>query len=295
MAPVKQILLLIVRLGLAFVAMFVAYTAGFMVIGDTGVVMTPEEAARAGQGLLLVALVDALMLSFLVIRSPWRGLKLVVALFTVHFGVETFMAQIETLYFNAAVQMENAMLIGILAAGALRAAIFAPLAVLIFGKIRPLPVDERTPTPPLPSKWIRRFVALSVFYVIVYFLFGYFVAWQWEATRLYYTGSTEIKPLFVHFSDLFLREDRLIIPFQLMRGALWTGLALLIVRMIIAKRWEAALAAGLTFAILLALPLALFPNPYMPPLVAQSHTVELVTSMLLFGGVAGWVLHSDAA
>ena len=121
-------------------------------------------------------------------------------------------------------------------------------------------------------------------------LFGYFVAWQWEATRLFYSDTAEIKPFFTHFADLFLREDPFIILFQLLRGALWTGLALLIVRMIIAKRWEASLAVALNFSLLLAVPLIMFPNPYMPPMVAQSHFVELMTSMVLFGGVAGWVL-----
>jgi hypothetical protein len=83
-----------------------------------------------------------------------------------------------------------------------------------------------------------------------------------------------------------------IIPFQLLRGALWTYLGMAIVRMMKAKRWEASLAVALTFAVLLSLPLGLFPNPYMPPLVARSHFFEVSSSMLLFGGIAGWVMYS---
>ena len=67
------------------------------------------------------------------------------------------------------------------------------------------------------SEWGKRFAALAVFYVFVYFVFGYFVAWQWEETRLYYSGTTAIKPFFTHFWDLFVKEDFLIIPFQLLR------------------------------------------------------------------------------
>lgn len=234
---------------------------------------------------------SALLLSFLIIRSPWRGLKLSGAIFVVQFGVESFMTQIETLYFNQAVQMETALLVSIVAAGALRALIFAPLAVLIFGKMRPSSAPEALQAVPLPMDWGKRFAALTLFYVAVYFLFGYFVAWQWEATRLFYSGAADIKPFFTHFADLFLREDPFIIPFQVLRGALWTGLATLIVHMIQAKRWEASLIVALLFSLLMALPLALFPNPYMPPKVAQSHFVELMTSMLLFGAVAGWVMY----
>jgi hypothetical protein len=77
----------------------------------------------------------------------------------------------------------------------------------------------------------------------------------------------------------------------LLRGALWTSLAITIVRMMVAKRWESSLAVALTFAVLLSLPLGLFPNPYMPPMVARSHFFEISSSMLVFGGIAGWVMY----
>jgi hypothetical protein len=141
--------------------------------------------------------------------------------------------------------------------------------------------------------WGKRFAALSLLYTLVYFLFGYLIAWQWRETRLYYTGTTAIKPFFTHFWDLFVREDPAIVPFQVLRGALWTGLCAVIVRTMEAKRWQAALAVALTFVVLVALPLGLFPNPYMPRAVAQSHFVEIASSMLLFGGIAGWVLYES--
>lgn len=55
------------------------------------------------------------------------------------------------------------------------------------------------------------------------------------------------------------QEDPVIIPFQLLRGALWTYLSVVIVRMIETKRCQVSLAVALTFAALLALPLARFP------------------------------------
>jgi len=48
---------------------------------------------------------------------------------------------------------------------------------------------------------------------------------------------------------------------------------------------------ALTFAVLLSLPIGLFPNPYMPPMVRQAHFYGLASPMLVFGGIAGWVLH----
>jgi hypothetical protein len=254
--------------------------------------VTAEEEAQAAQGLIRVSLAYAVVFSFLALRARWYGLKFIGGLFLVFFGVETFMAQIETLYFNSAVQMEMDVFAGIVAAGAVRAALCSVLVALIFSKLREPPNLAVESGPALPPNWQLRFVALSVFYVLVYFLFGYFVAWQWEETRLYYSGTSTIKPFLTHFWDLLVVEDPIILPFQLLRGALWTALAMLIVRMIEAKRWETVLAVGLTFAVLLSVPLGSFPNPYMPPAVAQSHFYEIFSSMLLFGGVAGWFMFS---
>jgi len=290
MSHIKKASLLLVRLALASMAMSLAYILSTMVIGQTNTTMTPEEASRAGQALFLVSMINALVLSYPILRSRLYGLKLIGTVILVQFGVETFMAQIETLYFNSAVQMGMAEFVGIVAAGALRALVFAPLAVLIFGRMKKSVQPEEKKAAVKLSEWGKRFAALAVFYVIVYFVFGYFVAWQWEETRLFYSGTTAIKPFFTHFRDLF-RTDPIILPFQLLRGALWTALALLIVRMMKAKRWEASLAVALIFAGLLSSGIGLFPNPYMPPLVRQSHFFELLSSMLVFGGIAGWVMH----
>jgi len=262
-----------------------------MLIDTANVTMTEEEAGKAGTALLFVAIADALILSFLILRSPWHGLKLTGIVMLIHFSTETLMSQIETLYFISAVQMGMDEFFSIVAAGAVRALIFAPLIVLIFGRMRkPLPsVDMKKSA--FPSGWIKRFICLSILYFVIYFVFGYFVAWQWSETRFFYTGTTEIKPFFTHFFNLFIKEDPKIIPFQLFRGMLWSSLAMSIAWMIKGKRWEVSLASAFTFAVFLGLPLGMFPNPYMPPMVAQSHFVEATSSMLLFGGIAGWVMY----
>ena len=293
MSRLRRAALLVVRLALAFATMMGAYMVSTTVMSGTSVTLTPEEASQAGSALVSVSLATALVLSYLIIRSPWRGWRLVGAMLLVQFGVETLMSQMETLYFNSALQLGTAELVGLVAAGALRAVVFAPLAVLILGKMKasrqPKPREAAAPV----LGWAQRVATLSVLWVVVYFLFGYFVAWQWEETRLYYTGTATIKPFFDHFRDLFIREDPFIVPFQLLRGVLWAALATLIVRIIGSKRWEASVAVAAMFAVLLALPLGLFPNPYMPPAVARSHFVETVSSMLLYGGIAGWALHSE--
>jgi len=290
MSLVKKTSLLLFRLALASIAMLIAYILSTMVMGQTNTSMTPEETSRAVQALPLVSMINALVLSYPILRSRWHGLKLIGAVSLVQFGVETFVAQLETLYYHSAIQMGIAEFVGIVAAGALRALVFAPLAVFVFARMKKSTQPEEKKTAATPSEWGKRSAALAVFYVIVYFVFGYFVAWQWVETRLFYSGTPAIKPFFIHFWDLFSTEP-IILPFQVLRGALWTTLAIVIVRMMKAKRWEASLAVALTFAALLSSAIGLFPNPYMPPMVCQAHFFELSSSMLVFGGIAGWVMY----
>ena len=294
MSKIKLTTLLVLRLALASIAMFIAYMLSTLVIGQTNTTMTPEEASRAGQALFLVSSINALVLSYPILRSHWHGLKLIGAVILVQFGVETFMSQIETLYFNRSLQLATTEFVGIVAAGAIRAVVFAPLAVFIFGKLS-LPVQPREKSTSAPLHvWGLGLAALAVFYVVVYFMFGYFVAWQWEETRLFYSGMTTIQPFLVHFRSLFSAQPD-ILPFQLLRGALWTTLAIVIVHMMNAKRWEASLAVALIFSGLLSSGIGLFSNPYMPDMVRQSHFFELLSSMLLFGSIAGWVCHGQAS
>lgn len=280
---------ILLRLLLLYPAMLAAYMLSIIFIEQPGVEMSPEEASRAAGALFIVSLVYALVLSYIILRSPWRGWKLIDAVFFIQFGAETFMAQLETLYYNRALQMGMDAFWDIVIAGLIRALIFAPLAVLILGKFRNGEPQQARPSLTRPG-WIGRIFAVALIYVLIYYMFGYFVAWQWEETRLYYTGSTAIKPFFTHFRDQFLVEDPLSLPFQLLRGLFWAFLTQLITRTARADRLEAALLAGVTFFVFLALPLGMFPNPYLPPIVARSHFIEISTSMLLFGGIAGWLL-----
>lgn len=290
MSQIKKFLVLLVHLILASVAMSIAYIVSTFFISSPEPTITPEEASWAGIALFLVSIINALVLSYPILRSRWHGLKLIGAVFLVQFGVETFLTQIESLYFNRILQITPSEMIGLVLSGAVRALIFAPLAVWFLGRMKgTAKPEEKIPVLPV-SAWIWHFAGLTVLYPIIYFLFGYYVAWQWEDTRLFYTGTRDILPLITHFREGFA-SDPYFIPFQLMRGALWTMFAMLIVNMMKAKRWESVLAVALIFAGLLSSGIALFPNPYMPPMVRQSHFYEILSSMLLFGGVAGWTLY----
>jgi len=130
---------------------------------------------------------------------------------------------------------------------------------------------------------------IALCYVVIYFTFGYFLAWKNPAVRAYYHGTdpggflTQIKSVVV--------ETPWLVALQFARGLLWVFIALPIVRMMKGERWEIALAVALCFAVFMS-SLLLLPNPLMPTEVRMAHLVETATSNFLFGCLLVFVLLS---
>ena len=161
--------------------------------------------------------------------------------------------------------------------------LFSPLLVLIWRKLRS---SEGVPELRMSSKekW-GLFFQLPILYLFIYLLFGYYVAWQTEALRVFYNGEATLLPFGTHLSEL-IRNNFTLFPFQLFRGILWAGLVWLIVRLSTGKLFKKAFLA----AALLMVPatLLLIPNPYMPEAVRLAHFWETLSSNILFGLLAGW-------
>lgn len=288
MNQVKPFLLLALKLFLVFIAMLVAFIVSALVI-RTGIETPPNEATQAGIAVLVVSLINSLVLAYLILRSHWNGIKLFAAIVLVHFGVETFMTQIETLYFNNAIKMPMNVLANVVLLGLVRALVFAVLAVLILGKWRgTAAVGNSEELFASSQEWLKPLAFLALAYAVIYFIFGYFVAWQWAEARQYYTGSTAIQPFFTHLTNTFV-SDPILPVFQILRGTMWAGLAFVIVWMMKNRAtWEICLGVALAFAVILTSGV-IFPNAFMPAMVRQAHFFELASSMLTFGMLAGWV------
>lgn len=288
--PILKVLGTAARLFGAVVLMVVAFIVSGMVSGADSVQLSPAEAQQAGSMMLLVSAVNALILSYLALRSRWHGWKLAGALFVAQYGIETFMSQIETVVFNQALQLTTEQVVTVFVTGLLRALIFAPLSVWILGKTRrdDSASAENTHLVFSPAGWAKRLTLLAALYVVVYFIFGYFVAWQSADLRQFYSGSTEILPFFTHMARL-LTTDPTLAVIQLGRGYLWVLIVLPIARMFKGGMLETCFALALALAVLLS-DFILFPNPYMPYAVRMVHFTELWSSMAVFGVLSGWVL-----
>ncbi len=289
----KQGILLLARLFATFVVMLIAFVVSTALMSTGSMQMSPDEASQAGLALLVVSLVNSLVLAYLILRSREHGVRLVLAVFAVHFGIETFMTQIETMFFNSAVAMPMDILAGVIASGLVRALAFAPLAVLVLNWRRPVSADADPPAVLPMFAWVKRLAFLAVVYAVVYFVFGYFVAWQSPDVRLYYSGTTDILPFQTHLLGV-VQSDPGLSLFQLFRGILWAALGLLIARTLKGKALEISLFSAVAMAALIASGLA-FPNPYMPAPVRAAHFLELSSSMLTFGAIAGWLWTRSSA
>jgi hypothetical protein len=281
----KQVFFPVLKLILLTIILFFIYTIATSLAG----ISNPEtntNSSQSGQDALImlaVCFLQTVVIAYPILRSRWTGWRLVLTIFVVFYGVSTFLSQIESIVFlKYLVSIIPEGLIGkLFIEGLIVAGLFAPLAVLILGKMRrPKDQDNLSETGPrLPEtwpQWLWRLGLIAIIYIIIYISFGFFVAWQSPAVREYYTN---------------LQMPSWILPFQFLRGLIWAGLAVPVIAMMKGKKWEATLAVALIFSVLMGI-LLLFPdNPIMPDAVRMAHFKEIMSSNFLFGCLVVLILH----
>src|SRR3954471_6233610 len=269
------------------IALFVCYAFAGASLGMQDQPQAPEEAATAGLALLAVCLLQTLGLTHIILRSRWSGWRLIAVVAFVYYGVTTFMAQIESAVFIT--RLPAGMLPRLFLMGALIAVPFSVIAVLILGKRHGNVSDADSNARAIMGRgeWAWKLAVLVSSYVVLYFTFGYFIAWKNPAVLQYYNGIDEGR-FFTHMRTVVTAMPWLI-PFQALRALLWIALALPVIRMMKGGRLEIALAVGALFSVVMNAQL-LLPNPYMPYQVRMTHLVETASSNLLFGLLVGWLL-----
>jgi hypothetical protein len=286
----KGLLIFLIRL----ITLPVVYFICFAVVSAAFFSRTAQPPAggetNAAIALFVVSCLNAAIFAYVILRSHWAGWKLIAAVFIVFFGITTFMSQIETAYFLT--RLPSGMLPRLFLAGAIIAAIFSPLAVLILGKWKAHQSERKIPSRlnmPL-SEWAWKGSLIVVLYLIIYFTFGYFIAWRSPAVRGYYGGS-DPQGFIAQVRDVITGTPWLL-ALQAVRAMLWTALAVLVIRQLAGRWWEATI----TVALLFSAPSAqlLIPNPFMPQEVRMMHLLETATSNFLFGFLIVWILCSGS-
>lgn len=250
-----------------------------------------EGAQAAVAGLPLVILLNTAVLAYVALRSRWHGFRLATTLALVYYGVYTVLPYIEVAAFPPVVaRMPPGMLPASFAMGAILSALVAPAAVLLLGRWKPDPVEEAPGERlVLPAReWAWRLAAIAAAYLVLYFAFGYYVAWRSPAVQAYY-GGRDPGTFAAQMAEV-MRTTPWMPIFQVFRALLWTAFALPVIRMMRGDWWEAGLAVALLFAV----PMNsghLLPNPIMPDGVRIAHLLETAPSNFIFGWVVVGLLH----
>ena len=121
--------------------------------------------------------------------------------------------------------------------------------------------------------------------MVIYFLFGYFVAWQFSDVREFYSGTTEKQTFISLMIGNFQNSN--VVTFQFLRGILFSTFILPIVFMFKDKNKQLLISLVLVYlstAIVLIIPNFLFPET-----VRWAHFIEMMTSMTAFA-VITWLV-----
>lgn len=284
----------IIITAIRFLAVAILYFVCFVVVSGallstTSEQPTPSEAGATLLALFIVSLITAAVWTYVIRRSRWSGWKLVITVFIVFYGVFTVMSQIETAYFVT--RLPPGMLQRLFLAGLIIAAVFAPLAVLILGRARAHGNAEVVRLNMPVSTWIAKLSLIVIAYIVLYFTFGYFIAWRNPSVREYYGGG-ELVGFIPHITNV-IRNEPMLFVLQAVRALLWAALAVPVIKMTKGPWWHAGLAVALLFGVFMTAPL-LLPNTLMPTEVRMAHLLETSTSNFLFGWLVALLLRPAA-
>ena len=229
----------------------------------------------AGQAVLVVSAIDAVILTLLASRMRARGWMLGLLLAFLLFGVQSGLSLIEAVVFGQDVRLSSEIVLGSAAASLIRA-ILAGVAIALLWRRRGGGGDK----PLRLSGFVWKVPAIAVLYVACYFLAGSQIAWRSAAVRAFYANVQQIAPA-------------ALVTVQLARGLIWAGFAWLLARELGRSAWRTALLTGLAFSGLMV-PQLLYPNPAMPWPVRAAHMVEVGVSNLVFGALAALIMLIEA-
>jgi hypothetical protein len=287
---------------LAVVMLIVMIVVSAVALPAEMVETAPEDGGNTIPLLFVVTAVDALILGLVITLSRWSGLPLIAGLIFAFYGVQTVVGQIEAVVFLTplgerwgagsipVLTMPLDFILSQFIIGAALAVVGIPVAALLFGKAKRGQAEPAVKLNPGigGSEWVWKLGAIIVLYEVLYFGFGYYVAWKNPAVLAFYQG-TDPGSFFAQMRNVATQTPTLI-PFQAFRALLWAAFSLPVISMLRHKSWLGAVLTGVFLSLPMNAP-HLVPNPYMPAPVRTAHFIETVSSTFIFGVLVFWLLH----
>ncbi|MDX1640219.1 MAG: hypothetical protein R3220_00885 [Balneolaceae bacterium] len=278
-------------------ALLLVLFSAFFILGSMAMTAIPENAVSEPglvsetSGLLIYAGSHVAIIVLLILTSRWRGIELSAALSFSYYGAVTVLTQIETWYFLSSLTVSEELLFQLFLMGMPVAFLFIPLAVWIVGDTRMISNGGKKFMQSIPAKqWMLKLAVIAIVYVMLYWLAGYFIAWQNPELRAFYGSPGKITHFFEHTMNT-LQNDPWLFPFQVLRALLWTACVLPIIRGSGVNVWWTALLVGLFLSVPQNIG-HILANPLIPDAsVRMSHMIETASSTFLFGVIIVWLLH----
>jgi len=214
----------------------------------------------------------SLVLGYYIIHSTHDGFKLCASLLIIYFIIGFFNIMIEAIIFNVTDRVET---INSLIGGLFLTLLYSPLYVYVWGrwKSQSVPVSFQ---PRSIFSWIWKITITDLLYFVVYMVAG--------------LTLMAVYPELIDFYEDKIPAFDLIFQTQLLRGLIFAGIALLVLRTTDLSRIKVALLIGGIFSILGGIAPLIPPNELMPPNIRFAHSFEVGISNFIYGMLASYLL-----
>jgi hypothetical protein len=272
------------------IVMVITWSLGF-VAGNAITHTSPPpggDPALAFVSFVGVCVFNSLLLSILFwLTRIYSGISKILGLFSFCFIVQFVLMQMESIFFGDGIGIQNPQVASIIIAGFIMSTATILVGVAIVSKMSKEPKQQFTMVVNEWRPFVVPFLLLScIVYPLIYLTFGYYIAWQNENLRIFYTKSSELTSFF-HQGAGSLADG--LYFFQILRAVIWVIATIPLVAMLRHLRGY-YLLVGLFTSLLPAAQLFI-PNPYMPQEIAMVHFVETASSNFIWGALIAIVVN----
>ena len=237
---------------------------------------TTDNASSALLLMWLCCLIEAAALHLYIINNRQAKWQRAILIFGSIFLFQFAFTQIESLYFIDQEIMPSAIILNTVAAGFVTSFLFTAFLSWRY----PIKLMTANLNPPIVFELLLVTILGVIIYPMLYFTAGYFIAWQSEVVRIYYSGTADLYSFAQVIKSNFQSG---VYTLQALRGLLWAGFGVILLRSLRPTGWiTGGTILGLLFASLMTAQL-LIPNPYMPTDIRLTHLIETASSNFVWG------------
>ena len=255
----------LVRYGLAVILLTLIFFLGDLFSGHA------FNLANYGWLILSNFLIVGMLGSYIIYSNLGR-LKLAGAVFIIYFIISYFNNLIEAFLYNVTNRSET---VHSMIQGLIVALIISPFILYLFDKWnydpRKLHFRDRS-----FLSWMWRLVSGDLLYIIIYLVAGFILQSVYPQLLVFYKGK--------------LPTVGLMIGTQVLRGFIFMGIAVLVLKTSDLSIPKRAVLVGLIFSVLGGIAPLILPNAYMPAYIRLGHGFEVGISNFVYGLLISYLL-----